>query len=90
MAGQLLGMSVGEYFIARCNAAAITGGVPAWSFDGTAYPGTQNFSGGEIFDPATGAPVSPLPPYVSGNPAITVRGSARLHWLWTQARAEWP
>ena len=53
MAGQALGLAVGEYFIERCQAAG--GNVAPVTFDGAAYPGGQDFTGGEIFNARTGA-----------------------------------
>jgi hypothetical protein len=84
MAGQALGFAVGEYFINRCQVAG--GNQAPVQFDGTAYPGGQDFTGGEIFNPSTGA--YGAPGYYSRGANVAVPGSAVLNWLWLEALAE--
>jgi len=89
MAGQALGFAVAEYFIQRCTAGAANN-VASLTFDGAAYPGNQDFTGNEFYNPTTDAFMNPAPPYyarVAG--AITVRQSLPLNWLWRQASNEW-
>jgi hypothetical protein len=90
MAGQMLGMALAEYFIQRCTGPAIpvaAGNVDAWAFDGESYPPSQNFSGAELFNSATGASVAQ--PFVTALPQVNVPQSSRLAWLWTEALQEW-
>jgi hypothetical protein len=98
MAGQMLGLSVAEYFIARCHAPGNTTNVDAWQFNAENYIGTDDFTGRELFDPAGnrrsgGAAGSYYANAVvaGNNPVVArVRSSALLYWLWRQAKAEWP
>jgi hypothetical protein len=87
MAGQLLGLAIGDYFIERATGA--TGSVNGWAFDGTAFPAAGDFTGGELFNFAAGAMVNPLPNYVTQDPPVPVAMGPMLNWLWNQAVAEW-
>jgi len=103
MAGQLLGLSIGQYLIARARPAgappaALT--VNAWEFDGTSYPAALDFSGAEIYAVGTDliqttaylAPATSLVPPAPAVPAPTfqVRRAPGLAWLWDAAATEWP
>jgi hypothetical protein len=87
MAGQALGLAVGEYFVARCQPAAAAANLPSVAFNGTAYAGTQDFSGGEIYNAATGAYITPA--FYTRGINVAIPGSAVLNWLWADALAEW-
>ena len=97
MAGQLLGMSVADYFMARLKPTGSTTNVGAWGFDGTPYPGATDFSGAELFDTtadvrnttAYAAPITSIVGGVATPVSATVQGSANLNWLWAAAAAEW-
>jgi hypothetical protein len=90
-AGQLLGLTLGDFFIAR----AMGGQYNSWTFDGPNYPNNQDFFGSELFNLATcvrWSPVNPGPatPYAYESPqAVNVPRSNLLGWLWTKAAQEW-
>jgi membrane-associated phospholipid phosphatase len=86
-AGQMLGIALGDYFIARATGSAAP--VDAWKFDGELYPGLNDFTGLEIYDLQTNALKQPLPAYMTPNNTITVDTAPGLNWLWTQASLEW-
>jgi len=95
LAGQLLGMTVAEYALARFKPAGTTTLVDAWVFDGSQVAALQNedFTGSELFNPITdvrrqNAYADKL---LDGGGAVqaSVQGSANLNWLWQQASAEW-
>jgi len=90
MVGQMLGLTLGEYFIKRCGASA---SVKEVTFDGTNYPDTQDFSGTEIADSGTLKPKVPATsttPWFSTGSALTVTQATMLSWLWGEAKKEWP
>jgi hypothetical protein len=98
MAGQMLGFTVGEYFIARAKPEANTTNVGAWAFDGTKYADVQSntfdFTGNELFNATTGKRLDdkPYAEPVGGkaNPQLVrVMGSDNLNWLWSEASEEW-
>ena len=90
-AGQLLGLTLGDFFIAR----ATGGQYNSWTFDGLNYPGNEDFFGSELFDRVNC--VRQLPPNQSQaspyasmtNQAVNVPRSCLLGWLWTKAAEEW-
>jgi hypothetical protein len=85
-AGQLLGLTLGEYFVHRCTAGG--GSMAGWQFDGTAFSGTSDFDFREHYDTTTDtrkATVFATQP----DPATVVDGSPPLTWLWGKALAEW-
>ncbi len=90
IAGAVLGLTLGEYFVQRCLPAATT--YNAWEFDGAAFPGNQDFVWTDLFDAAasaqttTGYGVNLLP----GGGKPLGAASAILQNLWTRASAEWP
>ena len=57
-AGQLLGLTLGDFFIAR----ATGGQYNPWTFDGPNYPSQQDFFGSELFDHANCVRWSPTNP----------------------------
>jgi hypothetical protein len=88
LAGQMLGLALGEYFIARATGPG--GKVDSWTFDGENYPGSGDFSGAEIYDVTNDAPVTSLPAYLTKSTTqLTVDTAPGLNWLWTQALREW-
>jgi hypothetical protein len=87
MAGQALGLAVGDYFVARAKGGGM---VDFWTFDGTAYPGDQDFTGGEIYDVAQDDRIFPVAGYLAkGNAQFSVDAAPKLKWLWDLAAREW-
>jgi len=101
MAGQMLGLTIGEYFVARAQPAANATDVVAWNFRGTEFKvagsnplTTFDFTGNELFDATRGVRLDDkdyaIPIGGRANPAkVPVTGSANLNWLWEQASDEW-
>jgi membrane-associated phospholipid phosphatase len=90
LAGQVLGLSIGEYFCARCRPGGASTNVSGWRLDAN-DPLIADFSGGEIVD-VTAPPsyrVAPLPSYAVQSTAVAVEGSDILNWLWNEALNEW-
>jgi len=83
-AGQLLGLTLGEYFVRRCRGA---GTYTAWRFDGTRYPRNDDFRWRLLFNGNTGLRVntSAFCDLVGAQPALA---SPLLRWLWDRAVAE--
>lgn len=78
-AGQLLGITLGEYFLGRCRGDA---SFRARGFLGKKYGAREDFDGKKL-DQAN---------YFSRAPereGATIDGSESLHWLWDRALAEW-
>jgi hypothetical protein len=86
MAGQLLGLALGDYLIQRCTAS---GQVATYTFDGTKYGGKQDFSGTEIFNLSSGAFTAPASGFASFDGTVTVAPAPALQWLWKAALEEW-
>jgi hypothetical protein len=63
--------------------------VNAWKLDGEAYPGTDDFTGAEIYDVQTDKPQGTLPAYLTQLGDIKVDTAPGLMWLWVQAQKEW-
>jgi len=82
-AGQLLGLTLGEYLVARCTGAAFD----AWRFNGEAYPEDLDFDFRNQFDTAHG--VRKTAAYAGPLTAGTADLAPRLSWLWKKAQAEW-
>jgi membrane-associated phospholipid phosphatase len=97
MAGELLGLGVADYILARFGAAVATGQVDAWQLDASltaTVPNGTGFTGNELLDFAAGArkpPTTYASPVNLGAGAVTcpVAASPNLNWLWNAARAEW-
>ena len=92
-AGQMLGLSVAEYLLARCGAAP-GNGLATWTFDGIAYPADLEHEYDRQFDATLSARLAPgaagLPAYVKGEAlGVAVPPSPLLQWLWAAAKAEW-
>jgi membrane-associated phospholipid phosphatase len=92
-AGAALGLTLAQYFVARCGAATA---YPAWRFEGTTYfdrPGAGgdfDFHWQEIHNIVT-PPGSALPPthYLKPLGNQTADVSPLLKWLWDEALEEW-
>ena len=91
-AGQLLGLTLGEYFVHR---ALGTGTYDAVRFNGQNFVGTDDFQWRLLFDTAVNPPVRVYP--VAPNPIFAERivpqqiagPSLYLQWLWGMAAGEW-
>ena len=98
LAGQLLGLGVADYILARFGAAgSATANVDAWQLDASSQaqvPAGTDFTGNELYDSAIGQRQPPTT-YAqqvnlgAGNVTWTVARSPNLNWLWAEARAEW-
>jgi hypothetical protein len=79
-AGQVLGLALGDYFVACCK-----GGVEVRRrrFDGTAFKGDRNFVWGEIEQDKPAH-------FDFGSTVLTPGMLPGLHWLWEEAKGEWP
>ena len=87
MAGQLLGLSVAEYVIARCKpSGGAATSIDSWAFDGN-HNLIGDFCGDELFTVGTGRKTQPYATKTAG--AVSVSGSDLLNWLWTGAAGEW-
>jgi membrane-associated phospholipid phosphatase len=83
-AGQLLGLTLGEYFVSRCTGAGPYG---TWQFDGEQYVPAADFDWRQQFDTVADARVAgPFASLLANQPAL---GSTVLGWLWNKALAEW-
>jgi hypothetical protein len=87
-AGQLLGLTLGEYFVARCKSGG-AGSYDAWGFHGPDHAGTTDFDGTALYDWSTGTRIATTA-YGNLFGAVTVKKSPILNWLWSEALAEWP
>jgi len=93
VAGALLGLTLGHYFVARCQKSAA--GYTPWKFDGSLYPGGSDFDWRLLYDVATQqqtpSPVAtPFVVKISGPVGLdNAWQSGLLYWLWGKAKAEW-
>ena len=93
-AGAVLGLTLGRYFVDRCTGTAPT---VSWEFDGTDYPGDEDFNWRDYFepeDPAAGNdPVQTETAWATFDEITDADTdqdtSAPLNWLWLKAAAEW-
>ena len=92
VAGQLLGLTLGHYFVRR---ATIAGPYAAWKFDGTQFVGTDDFDWRLQYSVSTDAQL-PEPPRLQPPWAVSlglqpaVTPAPLLAELWTEAQGEWP
>jgi membrane-associated phospholipid phosphatase len=87
-AGQLLGLTLAEYFIARF-ATAGGGAFSAWTFNGTQFGGSADFDFRQQYDTSTEIR-NPALPYAIQDAGTTNAGaSPYLNWLWVKAAGEW-
>jgi hypothetical protein len=87
-AGQLLGQSLAEFFIARC----VGGNFNHWTFNGVNFPNNDDFFGNELFDLTNcqrRAPPNKNYASMANTPAVVVAPSNILGWLWNKAVDEW-
>ena len=92
-AGQLLGLTLGEYFVHRGRGVGKPGNYVSWRFDGQRYPGAAHFDWRDQYD----APnerrrlsVDPrFPVYTDRLAQGQAQASSLLSWLWNKALPEW-
>ena len=92
VAGAMLGLTLGQYLVARCKAA---NSYSAWKFDGTKFKG--DFSWRAMFDVGSGqkeAKTEEAIPstYIESAEPQTLGPedhSTVLNWLWVEASKEW-
>jgi len=101
VAGMALGLTLGQYFVNRCQLApGANGSYTAWRFDGTQFviaPGglDGDFHWGDLFNPMAGNPwlqpvyFKPVLTGAGGIAAQPLAASAILNFIWTQAVTEW-
>ncbi|MGH1481713.1 MAG: phosphatase PAP2 family protein [Geminicoccales bacterium] len=91
IAGSLLGLTLGQYLVARCTH---DGGYKAWAFEGdqmTSITDPIDFVWHHLFDIGTFAQTG-ISPYVTGPTDQTLDPggySAALNWIWREALKEW-
>jgi hypothetical protein len=88
MAGRMLGVALGEYFVGRCNGAATSQTFMNRTFLAAGADGNPTTD----FNPFTTiAPSQNLGsgPFYSASAGANVRQSALLYYLWGVAKAEW-
>jgi hypothetical protein len=90
IAGCLLGLTLGEYFVARCTGAP---NYTPWNF-GVAAPfnPADDFDWRTLFDTNVPAPIqASTVAYVTASPNVnfTAPHSPLLAYLWNSARREW-
>jgi membrane-associated phospholipid phosphatase len=96
-AGAVLGLTLGQYFVARCRDAGQYG---AWGFDGTKFPAAGvppldgDFYWDSLYDVANAVQTEAGPQaaryaIARGGQTIAAGQAPFLTWLWTKAVAEW-
>jgi hypothetical protein len=84
-AGQLLGLTLGDYFVHRCGAAP---SYRAWRFDGERYVGGNDFDWRWQFHvPTETRLVAPFTDKLAAY--AVVPASVHLKWMWNRASTEW-
>ena len=91
MAGEMLGLKLADYLIARCRG---TGGPTVYTprlFNGEMVYGTSDFDFREQYNTTSGALNIPPSGYIVEQPALNhkIPSSGLLSWLWDKAKAEW-
>ena len=89
-AGQLLGLTLAEYLLARSMTATGASYNP-WTFDGLQYPGSQDFDFRLQYSTSTGGRAATT--WAIQDVVITLPTAAPsppLFWLWQKAIGEWP
>jgi membrane-associated phospholipid phosphatase len=92
VAGAMLGLTLGQYLVARCKAASL---YASWKFDGTKFKGDFNWRA--MFDVGSGQKEAKtegaIPStYIESTGTQTLvpeDHSAVLNWLWVEASKEW-
>jgi hypothetical protein len=94
-AGQMLGLTLGQYFVQRATNATSGQSFTAWRFDGERFPSTQDFEPLRFYyDPLQdltqlNANIAVDPPYLDEIPSQRPATSPILAWLWAEASNEW-
>jgi membrane-associated phospholipid phosphatase len=93
LAGQTLGLSLGEYLLARCGMQNVPE-VNYWTFGSFGQTDNPDFTGDELFDSASGKrkdDKSYAKKATANNQAVklAVPESLPLKWLWDAAVKEW-
>jgi membrane-associated phospholipid phosphatase len=86
VAGAMLGLTLGQYLVARCKNY---GRFEAWTFQGADYPAGADFHWQELYNVATETQKKhawAVRTIVKANGVA----SEPLRWLWDKAKAEWP
>ncbi|MDB5503632.1 MAG: hypothetical protein JWR89_3534 [Tardiphaga sp.] len=85
--GQMLGLTLGRYFIQRAQAGATD--FQAWRFDGERYPPEGDFDFRDFCEAGT-VTEKPVPSYIAALAAQPAPDKSDiLEWLWLQAVQEW-
>jgi len=87
-AGALLGLTLGEYFVRRCQQA---NDYEAWSFVDR-YKADEDFNWAALYDVPGRKQQEPPSKYaekLAGSPFLLGQHSPILSWLWAKALAEW-
>jgi membrane-associated phospholipid phosphatase len=84
VAGQLLGLTLGEYLLNRCGALPR---YDSWTFDGPRFPAPRDFDWRDLYNALTGLRVAQ--PWAVLGPRTAADTSQPLRWLWRKARDEW-
>jgi len=99
-AGQMLGLVIGEYLLARCGVANLPSPIE-WKFDGPAYPGDADFDFRQQYDTTNGtrrpphtATTATATPWLTADAPVSTGAApkwigAPIRWLWQQATKEW-
>ena len=88
-AGQVLGLTLGEYLVHRATGAA--GNYTSWEFLGTGYPRALDFDWRELYTPGTANRRNAPAGYASSIAGTEQTAASNpLGWLWTLALGEWP
>jgi hypothetical protein len=88
-AGQVLGLTLGEYFVHRCRAADSYTFYYPWRFDGERYPPGADFDWRLLYDAPADTRLSDVYTDVITAEVTTAQPSDLLNWLWNKAAAEW-
>jgi hypothetical protein len=92
VAGQVLGLALGEYFVHRARKPNAPGQYCSWDFIGTSYPKTLDFDWRQLYStlPNQGT-VRVNQPYATAISASEqAKPSPLLNALWEKAIREWP
>jgi len=84
-AGQVLGLTLGDYFINRCRG---TGRYQPWRFNGLLFGANRDFDRRDLYNAATQTRRTTV--YATPLAPQQAQVSSVLNWLWGKARQEWP
>ena len=93
VAGEMLGLKLGEYFVDRCKGWSSSGYAPAtttltpYRFAGPRYVATDDFDFRTLYSTDDGT--FQAPPFLDLLSSASVTSSPLLAWLWQKAAAEW-